>query len=1444
AAQPALLYLSPACILAVVVTAAARGELAAVFSYSEETKKDEDDKADKDKKQEDEGEEKAPAVHRYNLRNQSAAAPGLMTPASAGELADDEQENIKPPRVLDEKVNPIEEVEDNDSDVVAAPATPAKGKKGKKGGSKAKASKNPSGSRPSSVVTEPYLSNSFLSPTALSTATRSLCDGDVLDSSPIAASRLYRPSSSREAVAAFCLHSSPGDVIDGPLEIPLYAGLSSIGGTIGHRGTAAEDQRVCLPIAQAIDAVLEIDDGLHVLCDQGSVDGMYLGHRRARMKQGAGYVMSDGKLVWFGRFAFWYRVLDDTRRSASPPPPWRDTAGMRLFPSSEGKALAAADTMHSEPHAAPRSIVRESPAVAARPAMLSREARASRPRAARLQREVAAAAISQSPGLRLQRLPVLGSPPPSGPLSLLAHGSPGSDARSFLGSPPQGTDHGFALSPMLVNSPAYGSDGEESLPTGTEPMSEEDGDDEPPRHMLSSPPPLHLLTYPASPSPPRIHLGSAHSVLRLEGLRMGGGDVLASESDDDDDGRRSVLSRAQTEVLTASSCRSPEPEAVGVEAPPTQPVSPSRLPPQRLLTSGSRSSSVNDALLGKKHCAAAEQNTGGTQVTKAPVGSGESDASLAYLPQPSALVCAPSRVILVGNGASLSYTEHQQMIPRYPYDVKGMESFLRSATQNTSPTQPDIESIDGLDASHLSVISVETMQSSDFSQAFISPQPPSRPSAAIPCAVETRSSSRMSVDSADTSSLRNNCPALTTAQSSSVSSAMAPISTPTTRRLATYSKRHRRSIDNYTDEEEDDEQNEEEGEKDEEAPVVVSETPAKRTSNKLGSRSGSRLSTPSTSALSLASSSAAAGSRSSHRFSTPTSMSSRLKLPRHTPLNLKPSAHILHAPPPPPPPPPLRMNAMLSRTPMSRGSHGRSPATTQSSNYPNLPPTAPLTASARSAGFDVSRLSIGRTPMGTSNDGFPDDDMIPGSLLGTQSVNRANRSHRRYTQGSGMPPAPVNQAHSPLIYPHTTSAVAPVQTYRPVMTGVLESPMSIDSPTAAYTRPPAPSERIIGDTVAMGDEDGLALSSSPSLPHPSMLLQSPSTAVNADSETQEKTNASKEPVEHRPDLVPTRSGAEEEALFDPLVDPLSSVPTASAKSTTGSPVTDDRDPFAEPVDIDDTQLDHEDSIVPEKPPPRIHLRVPAKSTTSLVSCSSAAAAVAASATDVLAEDSPTVAQQAASTGDGWINMDDVQIAADVPSKPARATTAVRHGRGAGRTRGRGAIKSDNDQPIAPRTPSATTISPAGSRSNTLLDSLRKLPGKQGSKRTGLSTSRRTPVSAKKTLPAPVVAKGTQSASGSPTPKALGIPVRASTATGTVAVAPKLQPVATNAAGGATLLQPERVDTKPGARVTGGKQRGGRRLSHRNLDLAQTTPTKTHHPSLPPTRKGIDRTPAA
>jgi minor histocompatibility antigen H13 len=43
AAQPALLYLSPACILSALITAAARGEIKDLFEYTTEEEKEEDD---------------------------------------------------------------------------------------------------------------------------------------------------------------------------------------------------------------------------------------------------------------------------------------------------------------------------------------------------------------------------------------------------------------------------------------------------------------------------------------------------------------------------------------------------------------------------------------------------------------------------------------------------------------------------------------------------------------------------------------------------------------------------------------------------------------------------------------------------------------------------------------------------------------------------------------------------------------------------------------------------------------------------------------------------------------------------------------------------------------------------------------------------------------------------------------------------------------------------------------------------------------------------------------------------------------------------------------------------------------------------------------------------------------------------------------------------------
>ncbi|KAJ2490335.1 Mediator of DNA damage checkpoint protein 1 [Coemansia sp. RSA 2050] len=1212
------------------------------------------------------------------------------------------------------------------------------------------------GSRPSSIAVEPYTLNPFLSPMALSTDTKSLSD-DVADSSPIAADRLYRPSE-QGAVAALCLHSSPDDSIDGPLEIRLYAGLSSISGLVSCERNRTGDQAVCLPIAQAINAAIEIDDGLHVLYDYGSAEGVFLGHRRARVKCSAGYVIFDGKLVWFGGVSFWYRVLDDPRRSKSPTPPWRDmhttdiTLGMHKPLHLHSKALV--DTMRESP--APLGLpppssplgstsagTRDGLLAMAQPAVLKSEDYENRPRATRLRREVAAPAISLSPALQLS---ALGSPP-GGPLSLLVHGSPGGTAMSYHGSPQEVIDE-FGFSTGLINSPRYGSDSEESIAKDTEILSD---DDESQFHAHSS---------------PRAQLPSVHSSLRIAELRVDG-DILAPGSDDEQQ------SRAPTEVLSTGP-PSPQP----VEAPPTQPISPSRLPPQGLLASASRGSSAGDALLERKQL---PEYMGGTQAINLPA----ADPPLAYFPQPSALVCAPSRVILVGPHTTGSPYLQQAAFPRYPYDVEGMESFLRSATQNTLPTQPEVENADGLESNQLSV---DTMQGSDFSQNFISPPPPSV--AAIPSALRSlgMGSSRMSVDSTDTQSSKEMSPALAT---QSVSSVQEPAVTPANpRRLATSSKRHRRSIDNYTDEDEDDDDEVDDGE----AMVVVCETPAKRniSSGHPPSRSGSRLSMSSTSTRSLSSSAFAVASsvRSLQRFNTPASMSSRIRHARRTPLNLKSSTQL----------PSLRMETP-SRTPLTRGSNGRSSA---SSNYPSLPPTAFLVSgSVRSAGIEVSRPFASRIP----NDGFP--DMDPGPLLETLGVNRASRGYRRYTQGSGTPLTAVNPSHSPLMYPHGMGSVA--QTYRP-MTGVLESPMSIDSPTTAYTRPPAPTETL----VVKRDEP--LLSSSPDLPHPRTLVES---IVGATAKSLEKMPASASDKEKpRGDS----GSVDVEALFDPLKDPLSSVPTSSK---TSSEAPEGPEPFAEPVD-DDTQLDHEDSIVPVKSPPRIHLRVPTKSSTSFGS------SAADSTNDVLAEVEAGAPQQPATNV--WINSDGVPPAdaqaKDQLAKPTRSTNALRRGRGVGRVRGRGGKISDVPA-SSPRTPSSipSTVSPAGSRSNTLLDSLRKLPGKPGSKRTGLSASRRTPVAKK--LASPVGVKGAQSASESPTPKAMSVATRALTATAVTTKPPPLSP-----SGDSSLLRQDSVDVKP--RVYGAKSRAGGRVSHRNLGLAQATPTKVQLPTLPPKPKTADK----
>ncbi|KAJ2040612.1 hypothetical protein GGI08_008040, partial [Coemansia sp. S2] len=196
-------------------------------------------------------------------------------------------------------------------------------------------------------------------------------------------------------MAALCLHSSPDDSIDGPLEVSLYAGLNNISGSEGSG-------RIVLPIAQAINAAIEIDDGLHVLYDYGSAGGVLLGHRRARVKRDAGYVISDGKLLWFGEVSFWYRVLDGSRWSKSPTPPWRDT-----HVTPDVSAFLHGDTMHASPRLNPHSSPLDSTHTREKP--FAEHLVLSRARATLLRREEAVAVVSQSPDP--QSSLVLTSPP-------------------------------------------------------------------------------------------------------------------------------------------------------------------------------------------------------------------------------------------------------------------------------------------------------------------------------------------------------------------------------------------------------------------------------------------------------------------------------------------------------------------------------------------------------------------------------------------------------------------------------------------------------------------------------------------------------------------------------------------------------------------------------------------------------------------------------------------------------------------------------------------------------------------------------------------------------------------------------------------------------------------------------------------------------------------------
>ncbi|KAI9189329.1 hypothetical protein H9P43_000760 [Blastocladiella emersonii ATCC 22665] len=95
AAQPALLYLSPACILSTLLTALVRGELGAVFGYSSDTDKDLKDTllgvaSESDASSDEEGEKVATATTTKSRKAPAAATKKPATAVTSGDETEDE----------------------------------------------------------------------------------------------------------------------------------------------------------------------------------------------------------------------------------------------------------------------------------------------------------------------------------------------------------------------------------------------------------------------------------------------------------------------------------------------------------------------------------------------------------------------------------------------------------------------------------------------------------------------------------------------------------------------------------------------------------------------------------------------------------------------------------------------------------------------------------------------------------------------------------------------------------------------------------------------------------------------------------------------------------------------------------------------------------------------------------------------------------------------------------------------------------------------------------------------------------------------------------------------------------------------------------------------------------------------------------------------------------
>ena len=91
AAQPALLYLSPACILSVLVTGLAKGQLNTVFEYSskdDDKKKDDHTKSDSAKKSKN--------SEKKRKKKTSKPSPVVKTESSSEGVGDEDANKLKP----------------------------------------------------------------------------------------------------------------------------------------------------------------------------------------------------------------------------------------------------------------------------------------------------------------------------------------------------------------------------------------------------------------------------------------------------------------------------------------------------------------------------------------------------------------------------------------------------------------------------------------------------------------------------------------------------------------------------------------------------------------------------------------------------------------------------------------------------------------------------------------------------------------------------------------------------------------------------------------------------------------------------------------------------------------------------------------------------------------------------------------------------------------------------------------------------------------------------------------------------------------------------------------------------------------------------------------------------------------------------------------------------